>query len=417
MRKSLERAERLAVLVVIAAALFYHLNKVPFHVDESHWIGLSAPFEAFFQGKVTDPIWQDRRDKYLTATMTYYVIGAARRIGGWSAERLNPPCSFGLSYQEYLAERCVPQPELLWWGRAGVTTTAIAAIFVSFILFERASRRWGAYLWLALTLVNPFLRDVLRHAMSEGVLLGTLALAMWATYRFLRLIGLQQDNWIRWRSVGWIALAGIASGLAAQTKINGGMAVPGVLLVALMASFRFPMAWKRRCVLLSLAATILAACAAVAFVGTNPTLWPHPARETLRVVRARAQVMEAQIARSGNLALPTFSERIRVVPKRVFYDDAILPGMYPTILFFLVGMVWTALTLGRWLRKEHENHALVVLTVVGMVVSVPALFTPLDWPRYYVLPVFFSSFQVVLGIHVLACCIWRASLHVSRRGL
>jgi hypothetical protein len=72
--------------------------------------------------------------------------------------------------------------------------------------------------------------------------------------------------------------------------------------------------------------------------------------------------------------------------------------------------------LARWLRRQHENHALVVLTVVGMAVSVPALFTPLDWPRYFLLPVFFSSFQIVLGLHVLARWIWRASLPVSRRG-
>jgi len=416
MRTRIHLIEAPVILLLIAAAFYWRLDRLPFHVDESHWIGLSAPFEAFSQGKFTDSIWHDRQDKYLTSPMTFYVIGAARRLGGWTPGRLNPPCTFGLSYQEHLAEKCVPQPGLLWWGRAGVTAAAIGAIFVSFILFARASTRWAAYVWLALTLASPYLRYVARLAMSEGVLLGTLALVMWATYKFLRLIDSPQDNRIRWKSAGWLALAGLASGLAAQTKINGGVAVLGVLLVAVMASCRVPMDWKRRCALLSLAAAILVACSTGAFIGTNPTLWPHPARETLRVVRARVEVMRDQVARSANRALPTFSDRMRVVPRRVFDDDAIVPGMYSTIVFFLVGLGWTAVNLARWLRRQHENHALVVLTVVGMAVSVPALFTPLDWPRYFLLPVFFSSFQIVLGLQVLARWIWRASLHVSRRG-
>jgi hypothetical protein len=417
MRKRIHLIEAPIILLLIAAAFYWRLDRLPFHVDESHWIGLSASFEAFFHGRFTDPIWQDRQDKYLNAPITHYVVGAARQVGGWPAEMLNAPARFGVSYDENLAQGRVPAPGLLWWGRAGVTTAAIAAIFVSFVLFARASTRWAAYVWLALTLASPYLRYVARLAMSEGVLLGTLALVMWATYKFLSLIDAPHDNRVRWKSAGWLALAGIASGLAAQTKINGGVAVLGVLLVAAMASCRVPMDWTRRCALLSLAAAILAACSAGAFIGTNPTLWPHPARETLRVVRARAEVMRDQVARSATLALPTFSDRMRVVPRRVFYDDAIVRGMYSTVVFFLAGLGWTAVNLARWLRKEHENHALVVLTVIGMAVSVPALFTPLDWPRYFLLPVFFSSFQIVLGLHVLARWIWRASLHVSRRGL
>jgi hypothetical protein len=416
MRTSLGRAERLAVLVVIAVALFYRLDSVPFHPDESQWIALSAPFEAFFQGRFTDPIWQTRPERDMGVPVTYYVIGVARRIGGWPPDRLNAPYRFFRPHDKNLAQGRVPEPGLLWWARAGVTATAIAAVFASFLLFERASSRWAAYLWLTLTLVNPYLRDTLRRAMNEGVLLAALGLVMWATCRALVLLDMPLDRQARLKALAWVALAGLGVGLAAQTKMNGGIAVFGVLLALTMAFARTPLTWRFRCREAVLAATILAVCSTGMFVGANPTLWPNPARGTLMAVRARAEAMQAQTARSPNLALPSFKQRILVVPKRVFFDDAIVPRAYPTVLLFLLGVGWTAARLGRWLRGEHESRALVVLTLIGLVVSIPALFTPLDWPRYFLLPVFFSSFHIVLGMEWLARRIWRASLNVSRRG-
>ena len=114
LRTLLRRLEWPAVLLIIAAAMFSRLDRVPFHVDESHWIGLSAPFEAFFTGRFSDPIWQDRQDKYITSPVTYYVIGAARRLGGWPAETLNAPFRWRVSYEDNLADNRIPKPGLLW---------------------------------------------------------------------------------------------------------------------------------------------------------------------------------------------------------------------------------------------------------------------------------------------------------------
>ena len=103
MRHAIGRVERVIVLAVIAAAMFTSPDAPRFHPDESHWIGLSAPFEAFFTGRFTDPIWETQQDKYLNAPMTYYVIGAARRLGGWSPDALNATWIYGRPYAENLA--------------------------------------------------------------------------------------------------------------------------------------------------------------------------------------------------------------------------------------------------------------------------------------------------------------------------
>jgi len=146
--------------------------------------------------------------------------------------------------------------------------------------------------------------------------------------------------------MGWIAAAGLCAGLAAQTKLNGGTAAAGAWLVVMLAAARRQASWRSKARDLLPATIILAASAAGAFLGTNPSLWPHPPRESLRMVRARAEVMNAQVLQ--------------------FRHEAI------------VGAGASLAALGSWLRARHDNHARVVLTVVGAIVSAPGLFTPLD---------------------------------------
>jgi hypothetical protein len=98
---------------------------------------------------------------------------------------------------------------------------------------------------------------------------------------------------------------------------------------------------------------------------------------------------------------------VEVASKRVFYDDALLPRTLSGIVLFVAGALSTLRQLCRWRNGLNDNHALAALAIIGLVVSAPAFFSPLDWPRYYVLPVFFSSFQIVVGMDWLARRIWR----------
>jgi len=403
-----KRLELAAVLLVIGLALFPRLEAVPFDVDESCKIGYSAPFEAFAGGRFTDPIWRTREDKYLNPVLTYYVVGAARRMGGYGPDRQNQPREFAESRQENTRLGRVPEPRLLWWSRAGVTAAACAGIFVLFLLVMRASHRWAAYGWLGLTLTNPFLRTALRQALNEGVLVAAIALAMWALYRALQRFDRDAGPGIPWPAMGWIAAAGLCAGLAAQTKLNGGAAAAGGWLIVMLAGARRQIPWRSKARDLLLATTILAASAAGAFLGTNPSLWPHPPRESLRMVRARVEVMNAQVLQSRRDAIVGVEDRLRRVPMEVLHTRAAFPGGPLNLIFFIVGAGTSLAALGRWLRARDGNHARVVLTAVGAIVSVPGLLTPIGWPRYYVLPVIFSSVQIVFGMEWLARRAWGA---------
>ena len=405
----MRRVEAVVVLAVITAAFYTGLDRVRFHTDESAWIGLSATFEAFFTGRVHDPIWQERQDKLVVAPVTLYVTGAARRIGGFPPERLNLPWRWFVPYEVNAAEGRVPEPRLLWWGRAGVTTAAIVGIFVFFALLLRAAGRPAAYAWLALALVNPYLRETLRRAMNEGVLLCFLALVTWATTRALPHLDRPADApGVRRKALAWLFATGVAAGLAAQTKLNGGLAVPGVVLVVVLASLRTPARLSQRLRQVALASALLGAVSFGTFIGSNPTLWPEPAKNTVRSVRARAAVMEGQLRREGGPGQLGPADRAGVVLTRVFSDYAVVPLKVAGPILFATGVTAALAGLMAWMKGASQNHALVSLVVVGAVVSLPMLGTPLDWSRYHLLPVLYGGLATAAGLAWLAGRVWRS---------
>jgi hypothetical protein len=401
--------ESVIALAIIAACFYPGLSTLTFHVDESHWIGLSAPFEAFAGGRFTDPIWQERQDKAINGTVTYYVIGAARRLGGYPPDRLNRPWRWSVPHEVNAAEGRVPEPGLLWWSRAGVTTTAVIGLWVLVIMLRRAAGRPTAYAWLALALVNPYLRGTLRHAMNEGVLLCWIALAAYATFRALphveRPAGAPGAGL---RAAAWLASGAIAAGLAAQTKLNGALAAAGMIAVVVLATMRVPERWPLRLRRAGFAALLIGGLSVMTFVGANPSMWSDPVRESVRTARARAEVTRAQLQLSDGRRLSGTPGRATIVLTRVFADYALVPMRVAGPILFAAGAGAAIASLSAWTRRRHGNHALASLVTIGVVVSLPMLFTPLDRPRFYMLP------AVYVGMAATAGLVWTAG-RIRRR--
>jgi hypothetical protein len=398
----------LALLAVIGLIVFLRLDAIPFHVDESCKIAYSAPFEAFAAGRFDDPIWQSREDKYLNPVLTYYVIGAARRIGGYDAARLNAPWDFRQTDADNVRLGRVPEPALLWWSRAGVTAAAGAGLFGLFLLLTRATARWAAYVWLACALASPYLRTSLRQALNEGVLIATVALTLWALERTLEAFERRDAPLVNWPAVGWTAVAGAGAGLSAQTKLTGGTVALGVWMVLLLASVRKPGGLGARAPAVALVTLALAVSAAGTFIGTNPSLWPDPLRDAARMVRARVEIIAAQVVEQPDDAIGGVLERLARVPPRVLHPDVPLPAGMALVVLFGVGCTLSARALARWLRGHGDcSRARIALTVAGLVAAAPGLFAPLDWSRYFVLPAIFASLQMAFGLEWAA----RAVLH------
>jgi hypothetical protein len=252
--------------------------------------------------------------------------------------------------------------------------------------------------------------------MNEGVLLAALAVLIWATFRLLAELDRPHAHWRQWRLAGWLVFAGGAAGLAAQTKLNGAIAGFGVLAVMVLAAVRHQMSARRRAGYLMLGAVILAGSETAVFFASNPTLWPYPPREIVRVVRERRQLTTAQTMRAGDAVLRTVSDRARVIPARVFHDYALVRNPWAGALLAFAGSVITLGQVRRWLIRQNDNHAIVALAVIGAVVSAPAFLTSLDWSRYYLLPVYFLGFPTVMAADWLARRAWQ-SLRAARARL
>jgi hypothetical protein len=50
------------------------------------------------------------------------------------------------------------------------------------------------------------------------------------------------------------------------------------------------------------------------------------------------------------------------------------------------------------LKYLDPDPASLAILIGGASGSIPALFTPLDWDRYYLLPVYFSTLVIAVGL-------------------
>ena len=185
-------------------------------------------------------------------------------------------------------------------------------------------------------------------------------------------------------------------------KLNAGSALAGVAVLAVVSLMRHPSAGRTRRRDLAAAAIVLCLSSAVTFVAIDPTLWPNPARHTVSAVRSRGRLIQSQVDDNPFVAVSSIAERIDLMPERVLGTYALVPPAPLNAMLFGAGLVAAAAMFRRWWRGEGANHALAALVVIGTAVAAPPLFTPLDWPRYYLLPVFFSSLAVTLGAVTLA---------------
>jgi len=151
-----------------------------------------------------------------------------------------------------------------------------------------------------------------------------------------------------------------------------------------------------------LASALIAAVSCMTFVGANPSLWPDPIRETVRSVRARAEVTKAQMQLTDGRRLSGVSGRAGIVFTRVFSDYALVPLRVAGPVLFIAGAGLALAGSLRWFRRASQNHALVSLLTVGVLVAAPMLSTPLDRPRLYMLPVFFAGLATAAGLAWLA---------------
>jgi hypothetical protein len=388
-----------ALLVALVVLLLYlpTLEEVEFHGDESQWISTSRYFEHFLSGDYESAVW---RVHYWTLTqppVVRYTIGISRRLAGFGTPDLNKPYRFRNRPSENVRRGRVPSPDLLYWSRFPMVIQSAAAFGIVIFLVAHAAGRLAAYLSVLLLVLNPYFALHLRRAMGEATVLfwGLMtALIAFLVLRRLRRGGLS--------TIGLLlgsAAAGVTAGLAGASKLNGlsaigvGAAIAvGILLSPTQKSWRGAV---------SLAAVVIAACGA--FVLVNPFLYPAPMERTKAMFENRVREMNGQVKRNPEDNQVPLDRRVRIVPKRVFRTHS--PWRFPgggvvNALLGLIGVLWLASRLRRLWREPEGGEACLVLLASSVALSSPILLLPLDWERYYVFPVVFSTAFTALALAV-----------------
>ena len=402
-----------------------------FHGDESLWIATSYYFDAFVEGKFDSPVWNESYETLTQPPVGRYVVGIGRTIGGYSYRDLNRPWNFNLSSEENIGRGNMPSPNLLWWSRFPMCILAVVAAVIAFTLMSYFVGRLAGYVMLSLFVLDSYFSSTLCRAMGEAPLLAFTMFAALAGYRALTSwrVATAHSHLVRKRFLRpllWFGMMGVFCGLAGATKLNGLSIIPAGLVLVLLTPLVQTSNISRSQIfgIIPFACGLLILAAAFTFVAPNPYLYGDPIRRTKNMVEQRLSEMERQQAKipSARISGPLIP-RVSLIGERVFQQCAALSfakSWIINVLLCLVGLGYVLFAGWSWLRTGAGSAATAVLLLIAFGSSIPALMTPLDWDRYYLFPVFFSTVFIAIGIFWIITILfkwarqWQLWLHRKR---
>ena len=449
----------LAVFALTAVVLVQRAAQANYNVDEGQHIATAGYFEVVFLDRdFGGPVWEESYWTLTQPSVPRYILGAALWLSGNPIPRLDP--------SHRIQEVRAPDRERFWDPRTYQDERRLAA--------ERRVERPGSSQLLAarvpmallgagavalLFLVGRALGGPLAGLVASlGLLLAPLTLALVprahaeAPLLFFTLLGLYlgvraaggnpspdplpgaergdvgavrepplQPGAGEWGGGrGWPAwlvpglLAGLATGLAAASKLTGllGVAALGgfavwALLARSWSSAGAARSWRW--------AALAAAVGLVVFVAVNPFLWPDPVGRTAAMLEFRRQELFGQRALNAGDAVPEdLGERATLLLWRSFVGEAPLARRTGLPLDAPLAAIGAGLLAWRALRGRREGGLVgpeafaLVWIATFLVGTAPNL--GLDWQRYYLPTVALGLLLVGVGAEALL----RAALRRSR---
>jgi hypothetical protein len=391
-------AER-AILFFLLSIFYYRgLQSVAFMADESQWIATSLVYEDYIHGKFLSPAWDESYWTITQPPLPRYWIGLGRGIGGFGVSDLNTPWDFHKDFPTNVAEGAKPSDQLLWWSRLPMVVLAAFAVFTGFLFLEKLQGRLLGYFWVLLCLLSSYFSVMLSRAMGDASLLaaiaGVLLVSDWLLRRSINQEKIE-------KSYFYFFLLGIVIGLAQSSKLNGLFSIGAGFVFALIVAFRVkPSRMKRG--RFAIPFLILIFSTQIIFILLNPYLWKNPLVRTATMFGDRVFEMRIQLQDAPDIVkIEGFNERVNIVTTRVFQDYAAFHfegALWINIFFFLIGFAYLTVKTFQYLQCADPNPTACVIFLVGWATSLPSLFTPLDWDRYYLLPVYFSTLAIAVGI-------------------
>lgn len=385
-----------------------HLSKLRIHGDESLYIGSSYYFEALIYGPTANNQWDQSYWLMTTTLLPRYIIGLGRLIAGYGINQLNTlTWNFNAADTVNMLSSAMPSNGLLWVARFPMVLLTIASILIVYRLLHQSSGRFAAYTWVILCVTSEYYLTHLRRAMTEAPLLFFMVVTMLLMCALLQLIQhydpIQTISW-QWKLIACLTGLGISIGLMAASKLNGFGALAATIPIIYISIYRLPIGTRAKVKFITLAMLAVGVIAFGTFVLLHPHTWPTPIQIIWKMLEQRIKETSEQM-REWPQAVINNSNRVPLLAKRISYNYAsiriegqVALTIMLNIGFFVTGFIITLKRMWSDLENQKSSNADRVFFAMGAAMSIPSLFTPLDWDRYYLIPVFFATIFIAIGL-------------------
>jgi Dolichyl-phosphate-mannose--protein O-mannosyl transferase len=372
------------------------MQSVPFERDESQWISTSSVYEAYINGDFSSPLWAPSYWTMTQPPLGRYIIGMGRHWGGLGNVQLNTPWDWTQSNQTNEANGAMPSALLIWWSRTPMCLFTGITYFLAFLLLRRFGGRLLAYLGLGLCFLNTYFSMTLLRAWGDATLLVCISMALILSYSLLDAEKKSRN------SVYLFTFAfGVAAGLAESAKLNGVLLLGAGGIISILLAVRSPRTRTLKIRQILVSVLILLISSQAMFIALNPFLWRDPLMMTLLMFYDRSAEITAQRAHFPQFTIGGLSQRIPLLFQQIFHRFASLQfwgASWLSLSLCLLGIVVIGVNAYQFLRRQQHNPASLALLLVSIFVAGPSLLTPLNLPRYYLMPVFFSTLYIAVGI-------------------
>jgi len=236
----------------------------------------------------------------------------------------------------------------------------------------------------------------LRRAMGESCLVFFTILAVY--FYTIALETIKDPNYNRKHIVFWIGLAGIADGLAWASKLNAVTLIGAGIVISILLAIKLHNGWKGKIIASLQYGMISIIACALTFLAVNPFLWSAPIQRTRIMFENRITEMNQQtVDYSGSYM--DLNQRLEIIPMRVFHDYTSLkiPDIFNYVLS-LIGVLISARAIYDLIKRPNFLSAYNSFLIVGIFTASPIWLSQLDWDRYYIFPVLFTTGLIAIAL-------------------
>jgi hypothetical protein len=410
--KNIKYLEYLLIFLLTSYLYLSNIDEITHHGDESTWITTSVYFDALIKGNINSPIWDPHFLTLTTPPVTRYIIGISRKLNDIGPEKVNKRWDFSKDKKTNIKLGSMPTPELLRTARIPMVIMSILSMFLLFYITRKYMGILVSYTLFILLVSNNYLEMQLLRAMSESPILHFIILVNLLLYITARLwISYDKPIFKNKKKLITLILSflliGIMIGTAGGIKLNGfallGVSILLYLLLLFFSNHLNNISIKARILLLSCIFGILSFTSFSTFIAMNPFLYKNSINRSVALFKWRIHEMGNQTrnSHSANLTRLSFTNRVLTVSNNILnkYSSISFKGAsLLNFVLFLTGFIIVVRKSMEFLKGNKSNLSYLVLLLSCIIVAGPSLLTPLNWDRYFYLPVIFSTILISIGI-------------------